>query len=56
MLRAATAVSQMIRDAAAGRVGPVTRIGMGTYVEERVRIGSRVSGCIFADLPLVNMS
>ena len=31
------AVSQMIRDAAAGRVGPVTRIGVGTYVDEKVR-------------------
>ena len=27
----------MIRDAASGRIGPVTRIGMGTFVEEKVR-------------------
>ena len=29
-------ISQMIRDSAAGRVGPVTRIGVGTYVDEKV--------------------
>jgi len=29
-------VSQMIRDSAAGRVGPVTSIGIGTYVDEKV--------------------
>ena len=37
-------VSQMIRDAAAGRVGPVTRIGIGTYVSEKVRRSRQVAG------------
>ena len=33
----------MIRDSAAGRVGPVTNIGIGTYVDEKVWFAPRIT-------------